>query len=167
MGHPIVPTLHLGSEEDLPASQQITFSLKSPNPFPRDGQIEIANADESLHTNLTVAAGTLVLQNPHTVLATFDPLKTFGTSAYGELRLRAISPDGIDGDWLPLATLVRLPSLTDLRCTPDPAATCTLTGSKLYLLDAVATDPDFTTPTTVPDGFVASTLSIPRSRQPP
>ena len=162
MGRPIDPALHLGSSDDLPASQQITFSLKSPTPFPRTGEIEIANADESLHATLTIAAGTLVLQNPHTILATFDPLKTFGTSAYGQLRLRAISSDGIHGDWLPLATLVRLPSLTDLRCTPDPTATCTLSGSKLYLLDAVATDSDFTTPTPVPDGFVASTLSIPR-----
>jgi hypothetical protein len=162
MGRPIDPDLHLGSDDDLPASQQITFSLKSPTPFPRTGEIEIANADESLHATLTVAAGTLVLQNPHTILATFDPLKSFGTSAYGQLRLRAISPDGIDGDWLPLATLVRLPSLTDLRCTPDPTATCTLDGSKLYLLDAIATDSAFTTPTPVPDGFVASTLSIPR-----
>ena len=162
MGRPIVPTLHLGSDDDLPSSQQITFSLKSPTPFPRTGEIEIANADESLHTNLTVDDGTLILQNPHTILATFDPLKTFGTSAFGQLRLRAISPDGINGDWLPLATLVRLPTLTDLHCTPDPAAPCTLTGSKLFLLDAIATDAAFTTPTPVPDGFVATTLSIPR-----
>ncbi len=95
----------------LPISQQLTFSLRSTTPFPRDGKVEIANADDSLRTDLTVASGSLVLQNSRTLLATFDPLKTFGTSAFGPLRLRAVAPDGTPGDWLPLATLVRLPTL--------------------------------------------------------
>jgi hypothetical protein len=43
-------------------------------------------------------------------------LKAFGPSASGPLRLRAVAPDGTAGDWLPLATLVRLPTLTALTC---------------------------------------------------
>ena len=162
MGRPADAPLRLGSEDDLPVNQQLTFSLKSSATFPRNGKIEIANADESLHTDLTVAAGTLVLQNPHTILATLDPLKTFGTSAFGPLRLRAIAPDGSAGDWLPLATLVRLPSLTNLQCPSDAAASCTLTGTDLYLIESIASDEAFTSPTPVPDGFVSSSLSIPR-----
>ena len=154
--------IRLADQNDLPVNQQLTFSLRSASPFPRTGTIEIINADETLRTVLSVASGTLVLQNPRTILATLDPLKTFGTSAYGPLRLRAVTSDGIAGDWLPLATLVRLPSLKDLHCPADAASPCTLTGSSLYLVDSIATDADFTTPTSVPEGFVGTSLSLPR-----
>ena len=154
--------IRLADQDDLPVNQQLTFSLRSASPFPRTGTIEIINADESLRTVLSVASGTLVLQNPRTILATLDPLKTFGTSAYGPLRVRAVTADGIAGDWLPLVTLVRLPSLKDLHCPADAASPCTLTGSNLYLVDSIATDADFTTPTSVPEGFVGTSLSLPR-----
>lgn len=154
--------IHLADPNDLPINQQLTFSLKSDEPFPRTGQIEIANADGSLHTTLSVAAGTLVLQNPHTLLGTLDPLKSFGTSAFGPLRLRAVAPDGTTGDWLPLVTLVRLPDLKDIHCTADATAPCTLDGDKLYLVDSVASDPTFTNTTTVPDGFIGTSLSLQR-----
>jgi hypothetical protein len=154
--------IHLADQDDLPVSQQLTFSLKSNAPFPRTGQLEIASADDSLHTMLNVANGNLVLQNPHTLLATFDPLKTFGTSAFGPVRVRPISPDGTTGDWIPLVTLVRLPTFTDLHCPSDAAQPCTVTGSGLYLVDSIATDADFTTPTTVPEGFIGTSLLLPR-----
>jgi hypothetical protein len=154
--------IHLANADDLPISQQITFSLRSKEPFPRNGQIEIAGADEALHTSLTVASGSLVLQNSHTVLGTFDPLKAFGTSAFGPVRLRALGADGTPGDWIPLATLVRLPTLDSLHCPPDAAAPCTLTGSSLYLVDALSVTPDFATPIDVPEGFVGNILNLPR-----
>jgi hypothetical protein len=153
--------IRLANQDDLPVNQQLAFSLRSSVPFPRTGQIEVSNADESLHTALSVASGTLVLQNPRTLLATLDPLKAFGTSAYGPLRLRAVSPDGVAGDWLPLVTLVRLPDLKDLHCPPEAANPCTLTGSNLYLVDSVANNPDFTDSTIVPEGFIGTTLSLP------
>ncbi len=154
--------IHLADQDDLPADQQLTFSLKSNQPFPRTGAIEIANADESLHTSLSVSSGSLILQNHNTLLATLDPLKAFGTSAFGPLHLRPVMPDGTAGDWLPLVTLVRLPTLKDLHCPTDPTQPCTVSGSSLYLVDSIATDPDFTTPTTVPEGFVGNTLTLPR-----
>jgi hypothetical protein len=243
---PATLRIYLGNDDDLPINQQLSFSLKSAQPFPRTGQVEIANLDDSLHATLSVASGTLILQDPKTVVATVDPLKTFGTSAFGPIRLRAIAPDGTPGDWLPLATLVRLPNLTGLSCpappapskpsrknatpplaasapsaekrstdpdaaiaqpaslssnpshpndppaaatpadppanpadppspdtsvqtqpTPSPASPaappppCTLTGSSLYLIDAISPDPAFTNPTQVPEGFVGSSLSVP------
>jgi hypothetical protein len=154
--------IHLADENDLPADQQLTFSLKSTQPFPRAAAIEIANADESLHTSLSVASGSLILQNHNTLLATLDPLRAFGTSAFGPLRLRPVMPDGTTGDWLPLVTLVRLPTLKDIHCPSDATQPCTVSGSSLYLVDSIATDPDFTTPTTVPEGFVGNTLTLPR-----
>jgi len=153
--------IHLANPDNLPVNDKLTFSLRSSAPFPRNSQIEIASVDGSLHTSLTVSSG-LVLQNSHTVLGTFDPLKAFGTSAFGPIHLRAIAPDGTPGDWIPLATLVRLPTLQDVRCPSDPAAPCTLTGSDLYLVDSVAPDAGFTNPVDVPEGFVGNTLSLPR-----
>jgi hypothetical protein len=154
--------IHLTDENDLPINQQLTFSLKSATPFPRTGQIEVASTDDTLHTLLNVAAGDLVLQNPHTLLATLNPLKAFGTSAFGPLRVRPVAPDGTTGDWLPLATLVRLPALTDLLCPTDVTQPCTVNGSNLYLVDSIATDATFTIPTTVPEGFVGNSLTLPR-----
>lgn len=154
--------IHLADPDDVPLRSDLTFSLKSADPFPRDGTIEIANADHSLHTTLSVASGTLVLQNPHTLLATLDPLRSFGNSAYGPLRLRAVAPDGTTGDWIPLATLVRLPDLSDVHCPADATAPCTLDGDNLFLVDSISADPSFSTATTVPDGFIGTTLSLAR-----
>jgi hypothetical protein len=161
IGQNVDSPIHLADQDDLPVNQQLTFSLKSAAPFPRTGHLEIANADESLHTLLDVSTGNLVLQNPHTLFATLDPLKTFGTSAFGPLRLRPVLPDGTTGDWLPLVTLVRLPTFTDLHCPTDATLPCTINGTSLYLVDSIATDAGFTTPTSVPEGFIGTTLTLP------
>ena len=42
-----------------------------------------------------------------------------------------------------------------------PEKDCTLTGDRLFLIDAVSADPDFTSSITVPDGFVEAKLAIP------
>jgi hypothetical protein len=155
-------TIHL-APDDLPLSEHFTFFLKSEDNFPRSEQIEIASADESLHIKLGIEAGTLVLQNKHTVYATLEPLKLFGPSAFGPLRLRAIAPDGTTGDWIPLVTLVRLPTLAELRCPVRARQQpCTLTGSDLFLVDSFSTDPSFAAPTPVPEGFIGTSVVLPR-----
>lgn len=163
-GSPAPPPspIALSDSDDLPLGAQIVFFVKSEQKFPRSQQIEVASVDDSLHTTLSIAAGSLILQDSHTVLARLDPLKTFGTSAFGPLHLRAVASDGTPGEWLPLATLVRLPTLTGLRCPSDVARPCQLDGTDLYLIDSIATDTDFTAPTTIPEGFVDTTLLIPR-----
>ncbi|WP_334266779.1 hypothetical protein [Edaphobacter sp. HDX4] len=161
ISQPSSPQIHLANPDDLPVTQKLTFSLHSSSPFPRNGQIEIANADETLHTNLTMSSG-LVLQNSRTLLGTFDPLKAFGTSAFGPVRLRPVAADGTAGDWISLANLVRLPNLQEIHCPTDPAAACTLSGSDLYLVDSLANDPGFTNPIAVPEGYVSNTLTMPR-----
>jgi hypothetical protein len=158
--------IHL-APDDLPLSERFTFFLKSEDVFPRAEQIEIASVDDALHTTLTIAAGTLVLQSKHTVYGTIEPLKLFGPSAFGPLRLRAIAPDGTAGDWIPLVTLVRLPTLSELRCpTRARQQPCTLSGSNLFLVDSFATDPSFTAPTAVPEGFVGTTVTLPHPQDP-
>jgi hypothetical protein len=110
----------------LPVGDSLQFSLKSAQPFPRAGKIEIASPDGSLHTALNPAdpGGSLILGTPDTLLATLEPLKAFGPSAFGPIRLRAVAPDGTAGDWQPLVTLVRLPTFAHLTCpvaAPTPA----------------------------------------------
>jgi hypothetical protein len=83
----------LTDSNDLPLSQAVSFTLKSPGPFPHNGQIEIETLDGTLRTVLTLApSGGLLLQDPHTVVATLDPLRSFGPSAFGPLHLRAVYP---------------------------------------------------------------------------
>jgi hypothetical protein len=44
---------------------------------------------------------------------------------------------------------------------PGRERQCTLSGDKLFLIDEVSSDPDFTNSVTVPDGFAEATLLIP------
>lgn len=155
--------IQLGDADELPQNAQLSFALKGqfPAAFPRNEMIEVATADDSIHTMLSVADGTLMLQDAQTVVAVIDPAKSLGISAFGPLRFRAVAADGEKGDWQPLVTLVRLPKLQELRCPDSPDKQCTLSGTSLYLLDSVATDPQFQQSTPVPDGFAGSALNVP------
>jgi hypothetical protein len=135
-----------------------------------------------------------VLQDPHTVVATLDPLRSFGPSAFGALHLRAVFPtspsnsskdlssrldsthadaaekpasrsaseSSSTSDWLPLGTLVRLPAFAQLQCPADDTQPCTLTGTNLFLIEAISIDPTFANPVPVPDGYTGATLALPR-----
>jgi len=194
---PSAQIISLPNSDDLPLSDRLTFTLKSTTTFPRDGQVEIETLDGTLRTVLTLApSGGLLLQDPHTIVATLDPLRSFGPSAFGPLHFRAVFPiqatthgrhstepehdaapasqnnaanqttnnseqDAPTSDWLPLATLVRLPEISFLQCSSDTAQSCTLTGSNLFLIQAISTDPTFANPIPVPDGFTGTSLTLP------
>jgi hypothetical protein len=155
--------IQLQGDDELPQNAQLSFSLKTqvPQSFPHDETIEVATEDGSSHTVLSVADGTLMLQDQQTALAVLHPAKSLGASAFGPLRFRPVAADGEKGDWHPLVTLVRLPKLQELRCPNSPDQQCTLHGSSLYLLDSISTDPQFQQSTPVPDGFSGSTLNVP------
>jgi hypothetical protein len=175
--------IRIPTENDLPTNDRLVFSLKSTRPFPRGGKVEVSSPDDSLHATFSLAdAGqSLILESPDTLLATLEPLKEFGPSAFGPVRARAVAPDGTPGDWLPLVTLVRLPTFTRLSCpvasatmdaptaapapdaapVPPPPATCKLSGTGLYFIDSIATDAAFTSPTRVPEGFVGLSIAVP------
>lgn len=154
--------IQLSDPDEVPEDATLLFSLKADTPakFSRGEKIEVATADESYSTMLTLANG-LTLQDEHTALATLDPSKAFGSSAFGQLKFRVVTDGGVKGDWQPLATLVRLPKLASLKCKADTDATCTLQGSGLYLVDAIAQDQQFKNPVQVPDGFPGWTLPVP------
>lgn len=154
--------IELAGQDELPQDAVLTFSLRaqSPGRFGMNEQIEVATQDEGFTTNLTLANGGMTLENAQVALATLDPAKAFGDSAFGPLKFRVVDK-GAQGDWQPLATLVRLPALHDLKCPAAANQDCRLSGSNLFLVDSIATNPNFTGAVQVPDGFPGYVLPVP------
>jgi hypothetical protein len=155
--------VHLGNPNDLPIDARLVFFLKSRTPvnFPRNEKVEVAAADGSFETTLSVADGSLMLEDSETALGIVDPLAKFGPSAFGPLRARPLSAEGEAGDWVPLGTLVREPGFGTLRCPRSPAKPCTLNGSNLFLATAISATPDFTNEVDVPQEFTGTQLTVP------
>jgi len=155
------PAVQFGSQDELPQDGRLNFFLKTqfPDLFPSTEKIEVATADESFRVLLAFKDGNMTMQDSKTVLAELDPMKLLGPSAFGPLKIRPVSADGINGDWQPLVNLVRIPLLKAVHCVSEKQ--CTLSGDKLFLLDSVSSDADFSNSVTVPDGFVEDALAIP------
>jgi hypothetical protein len=155
--------VHLGSVDDLPIEGRLVFFLKSKMPvnFPRSEKVEVAAEDGSFHTVLSVADGSLMLEDSETALGVVEPLARFGSSAFGPLRARAMSADGATGDWVPLGTLVREPGFSQLRCPRAVAKPCTLNGSNLFLARSISATPDFDNAMDVPQEFTGTQLTVP------
>ena len=156
--------IHLGSQDELPIDGRLSFFLRSdiPEVFSHTDKVEVATADNAFHTLLTETDGNVTLQDAHTMYVIFDPLKSFGSGAFGSIRFRLVNADGVAGDWQPLAKLVRLPSLTDMQCPGVTEQSCVIAGSNLFLIDSVAANPQFEQAQSVPEGFLESTLAVPR-----
>lgn len=155
--------IELASEDQLPQDAQLIFSVraKSPAIFGRDANIEVASQDEAFATTLSLANRSITLADTKVAVATFDPAKAFGFSAFGPLKFRVVN-SGVAGDWQPLVTLVRLPLLQALQCPAAAEQACKLTGSNLFLVDSVSGDPEFKEAVEVPDGFPGRALPVPR-----
>jgi hypothetical protein len=161
---PLLSAIRFGNEDELSQGGRLSFFVKTevPEKLSHTEKIEVATADESFHILLTEADGNLILQDSQTALAIFDPTKSFGPSAFGPLRFRPVDADGNKGDWTPVANLVRVPSLKEIRCPDKPDQQCKLSGANLFLIDSVASDPEFKLTVPVPAGFVDSSLNVPR-----
>ena len=155
--------VHLGSPNDLPVERRLVFFLKSKTPanFPRDEKVEVAAADDSFHTILSLSDGSLMLEDANTALGVVEPLAKFGTSAFGPVQARVISAEGVAGDWLSLGTLVRLPGFKELHCPHSVSRPCTLMGTNLFLAESVAASPDFDNAVDVPADFTGTQLTVP------
>ncbi|MGD0788674.1 MAG: hypothetical protein ABR898_11865 [Terracidiphilus sp.] len=155
--------VHLGTSDDLPAEQRLVFFLKSivPPKFPRSEKVEVAAVDGSFHTLLSLSDGSLMLEDAGTAVGMVEPLARFGSSAFGPVEARAVSGDGVTGDWMPLGTLVRLPGFKELHCPHNMAKPCALTGTNLFLVASIAATPDFDNAAEVPPEFTGTQLSVP------
>jgi hypothetical protein len=134
--------VHLVDPNELPVGSRISFVLKTvalPG-FSRADKVEVQSEDQTMHTTLEVSDGSLVLQDSSTMLGSFDPLKSFGPSAFGKLRLRAVDASGAPGDWIPLGTLVRVPVVASVKCARATRAAAAATAAAATRA-ADATDP--------------------------
>lgn len=181
-------SLSLNDSDAIPLHSKLTLALRAANPskFSRSEKVEVGTADGTLHTELNLADGSLVLQDSHTVLAFLNPEKAFGASAFGPLQFRVVTPDSAS-DWRPLGVLVRTPSIQQITCpartsshsaSTAPVASiasetqegkaqtvdlpCVLSGSNLFLIEATSPDASFDRAVEVPEGFAADTLRVPR-----
>lgn len=153
--------IQLADQDELPQNAQLTFSIRAqiPTAFSGEEKVEVATVHGAYLTTLTPNNG-LTLEDSKVALATLDTGKAFAASASGPLRFRVIER-GVASDWLPLATLVRLPAFRDLKCPDAPDQPCELTGSKLFLVDSISNDPQFDHPIQVPEGFPGYVLPVP------
>ena len=156
--------IQLADQKDVPLDARLTFSLRmqSPATFARDETIEIATNDESVSTTLSLKDGSITLENSQVAVVRLDPARTLGPSVFGPLRWRVVV-NGIAGDWMPLATLVRLPTFSGLQCAASSQTACKLTGSDLFLVESISSDHEFNQATKVPDGFPGNSLPVPRT----
>lgn len=154
--------IQLADSGELPQNAALNFSIRtlSPAAFGRDESVEVAAGDDSSSATLSLANGGLTLENSQVAVATLNPSKAFGPSTFGPLKFRVVSK-GVAGDWQPLATLVRLPTLKDLQCPGTAEVACKLIGTDLFLIDSVSATPEFIHPVSVPDGFLGPALPVP------
>jgi hypothetical protein len=152
--------VNLGAKDDIPLEGKLTFVVQTKDVFPRTQTIEVATADGSVHTTLSLASTNLVLQDDHTAVGTLEPLKAFGPSAFGKLAMRPVAADGTAGNWTGLGTLVRAPQITAVHCAAD-APTCTVDGKNFFLVQAFGGAKDFAKPAEVPNGFADSSFQVP------
>lgn len=133
-------TLATKDETILPDNNRLTFSVRAADGTrlaPTDA-IEVGTADGS--ASVTLEGGRDVrLSSPDIAVATLDPAR-LGPAAAGPLRYRIVR-GAINGDWSPLATLVRLPGIDAMTCAADG---CQMTGRDLFLIDRVAANADMT-----------------------
>ncbi len=157
--------IQLAHPSELPQDAILTFSLRTQSPpaFTHDANIEVTTSDESSSAMLSFANGGVMLENSQVAVATLNPAKVFGGAAFGPLQFR-INSKGVVGDWQPLANLVRLPVLRELKCPATPELACKLSGSNLFLIDSIADEPQFTHAVKVPDGFLGSALPVPHPK---
>jgi hypothetical protein len=154
--------IHLGNGNELPQHAQLTFSVRAvaPMTFDQDESIQVATTDGLYSSTLSLTNGGITLENQQVAIATLDPARAFGPSAFGPLQFRVIDA-GVKGGWQPLATLVRLPQLHHMVCPATPKLACKLTGVDLFLVEAIANDPAFHHEVEVPDGFPGYALPVP------
>ena len=150
-----------GTKDDILLEGKLTFVVQTKDAFPRAQTIEVATVDGSVRTVLSLATNNLVLQDDHTAVATLEPLKAFGQSAFGKLQIRPVAADGTPGNWTPLGVLVRAPQITAIHCTTAEAPTCTIDGGNLFFAQSFAAAKDFSNPTDVPTGFAENNFAVP------
>jgi hypothetical protein len=154
--------VHLASKDEVPLGATLIFSIRAQEParFTDGAKIEVGTQDQSATTTLTLTNG-LFPEDSKVAVATLDTGKMFSPSTFGPLQFRFVNNEGAS-DWLPLASLVRVPKIRSLACPPQHDRPCELVGSDLFLIDSISNDPGLDHALKVPEGFTGSALPAPR-----
>lgn len=144
----------------IAADTPLTFSFRAGDGLRLNGRetIEIATADGRASAKIDAGSG-YMLQGASVGVVALDPAKALGAAAFGPLRFRVVSGDTASA-WAPLGTLVRLPRIDAVRCAGG-ASRCTLTGSRLFLIDSIGAAQALSDAVTVPQGFTGASLEVP------
>jgi len=163
--------IQLVGADEIQRGDKLVFSLRAKAPLTFTGQekLEIARAEDGAGAgdgNSVVVATLdgqhgLELEDAQVLLASLDTGAGLAPSTFGPLRFRIVR-GGDAGEWRPLTTLVRLPTVRELKCPPGRGSMCELSGSGLFRIESLASTPGFDHPTTVPVGFTGDILSVPR-----
>ena len=153
--------VRLVSGQGIPLNSDLSFVIQSENMFPRSLSIEVATIDGSVSTMLSIANGSLILQDERTVVAAFSPLKVFGESGFGKLAMRPVAKDGTKGAWKELGTLIRTPKVTDIQCTYAGLSTCLVKGAHLFFVQSFSASKSFEHAVEVPMGFDETQFAVP------
>lgn len=148
-------------ETVVPVDATLVFSTKrAGGEFALDDVFEIAAANGSGTARLTIESGAVQRVGGDVAVATVQPRELLGSAVSGPLRIRLLR-GGAASDWQPLADVVRLPELDAVTCG-EQANGCTLTGRSLFVLAGVGVTNDPKAAQPVPDGFVGTSLSVPK-----
>ena len=137
---------------------RLTFAFRLDPATPLTGKevVEIATADGQTTSRLTAGKG-YDLQDATTGIGTIVPAEALGPLVHGALRVRIVQ-DGVATRWVPLGSVVRLPELRSIACTA--AGRCTVTGDRLFLAQAIATDARVDAAQAIPDGFTGNAVEV-------
>ncbi|GAA4765061.1 hypothetical protein GCM10023219_07300 [Stakelama sediminis] len=153
----------LSPQTAIPQNAAMTFSfrLDDSNGLSGNETVEVATADGRRDVMLSPGKG-YDLQDAHTGIVSLTPAQALGPLVRGPIRFRLVSAGG-RSDWVPLATIVRLPDIRSVTC-PQDAQACVLKGRKLYLIDKIAAQKTAGHAVTVPDGYTAARIGVPRPK---
>ncbi|NJC33223.1 hypothetical protein GGR88_000697 [Sphingomonas jejuensis] len=150
--------IRLIGDDAVPAGGRLTFSATVPEgaSLQPDDSLELRSASGGA-ARLSAGEG-YRLQDRRVAVASVEPSAVLGASAFGLLEFRLVRGDATSA-WQPLGTLVRLPVISAATCARG--GPCRISGSDLFLIDAVATDPGFIHAVPVPSGFTQPSIAIP------
>lgn len=136
----------------------IGFRLDPATPLTGRETIEIGTTAGDTVARIAPGQGYDV-QDATTGIVAFVPRDLLGATVHGPLRLRIVGADG-PSRWAPIGTAIRLPRVEAATCTGGASPACTLTGSRLFLIQAIAGSDRFDPAQSIPDGYTAPTITV-------
>ena len=153
--------IDLGTGQVAPLGSVITFALRATDPKALSARTTVQVSADGGQTVTTIGRSSgLVLVDAVNALVKVDTGALFDRSTHGPLLYRLVA-NGMEGDWQPVVTLVRLPRITGYACTRGPQARCRLTGESLVQILALSADETFQAHTDVPVDLTAPEIEVP------